>query len=135
MNRSQASSIRIYHHPVYWPGDDNRDPGNLQWKSFSRLDLKISKAINVGGSRFEVYADIRNLLNKKYLWPSLLGYMNRAKEYTYFTSDEYMEEIGKLGLQPGDVENSQIQQMLDVGAYMIYYGEPRLYHLGIRIAL
>jgi outer membrane receptor protein involved in Fe transport len=131
----RAGEWITYHHPLYWPGDDNRDPGNLQWKSFSRLDLKISKAVDVSGSRFEIYADIRNLLNKKYLWPSLLNRMDQAKEYTYFTSDEYLEEIGKLGLQPGDVENSQIQQMLNVGAYMIYYGEPRLYHFGIRISL
>lgn len=40
---------------------------NLQWKGHRYIDLRINKRLRVGLINFEIFADINNLLNSKYI--------------------------------------------------------------------
>ncbi len=100
------------------------DPFNLQWEAFSRLDLRVMKGFDLGGSNLLVYMDVRNLLDTKYFHPKLRKNLISSKDYTKFTDDIYFKEIERLGLKPGNVDHPEIQKMLEQGPYWIYYGEP-----------
>ncbi len=130
----RAGEWITYHHPTYWPGDDQQDPANLQWEGWSRLDLRLSKQLRTKGLRFKLYMDVRNLLNSKYFNSGLARYLSSAKDYTMFNKDEYMEEIGRLGLKPGNVTHPDVRRLLENGPYWIYYGEPRHYSFGVEFS-
>jgi len=130
----RAGEWITYHHPTYWPGDDQQDPANLQWESWKRLDLRLSKQFRSSGLRFKLYMDVRNLLNTKYFYSGLIPFLSASKDYTLFNKDEYMEEIGRLGLKPGNVTHPDIQRMLEHGPYWIFYGEPRHFSFGIEFS-
>jgi hypothetical protein len=53
------------------PGDPSTEPDNMTWFNYYQLNLKIAKGFMIGGLRAEISADIRNLLNWKFL--NLLG--------------------------------------------------------------
>lgn len=103
---------------------DEIDPFNLKWKDFSRLDMRLMKAIKIGSTEITLSLDVRNVLNKKYFHPELMGRLSSAKEYTKVTEEYYLDEINRLGLTPGDVDHPEIKNMLEQSAYWIFYGEP-----------
>ena len=56
------------YHP---PGDQSTEPNNMRWFNYYQIDLKISKGFDLYGFNAQISADIKNVLNLKFL--RLLG--------------------------------------------------------------
>ena len=86
------------------PGIQN----NIQWRDYWNVDLRISKTFNVMGVNLQIFADISNLFNYKYMNPNLYGFdpETNANDYiAYMKSLHLPAEIGDplgYGNIPGD---------------------------------
>lgn len=54
---------------------------NAQWNPYWNVDLRISKTLNILGINLQVFADISNLFNYKYM--TEYGFVN-ASDYTAY---------------------------------------------------
>jgi hypothetical protein len=75
---------------ITWTGGGPTSPGylnNFQWNDFFNVDLRISKTINLGPIDLELFADIYNVFNIKYMDWRRAGFRNLA-DY-----DQYMQSL------------------------------------------
>ena len=75
---------------ITWTGGGSTLSGylyNFQWKDFLNVDLRLSKAINFGPVGLELFMDIYNVFNIKYMNYAYAGFRNLA-DY-----DEYMQSL------------------------------------------
>ncbi|HAB54530.1 MAG TPA: TonB-dependent receptor [Ignavibacteriales bacterium] len=88
------------------PGIEN----NVQWRDFWNVDLRISKSFHIMGVNLQIFADITNLFNYKYMHPDGYGFVDGNDYIAYMKSLHLPAEIGDpLGYgnipgedQPGD---------------------------------
>lgn len=99
-----------------WTGPGGTRPGfsnNIQWKDFYNFDMRISKTFRVGPVGLELFADISNLFNIKYL-DYRAGFVD-AKDYdAYMQSLHLPSEFSQFGYKniigddkPGDVRTGE----------------------------
>jgi hypothetical protein len=75
---------------ITWTGGGPTSPGfvnNLQWNDVFNIDLRISKTINFGPIGLEIFADVYNVFNIKYMDWRRAGFRNLA-DY-----DQYMQSL------------------------------------------
>ncbi len=73
-----------------WTGGGSSNPGylnNFQWNSIFNVDLRISKNINLGLINLEIFADIYNVFNIKYMGYYRAGFRD-GSDY-----DQYMQSL------------------------------------------
>lgn len=78
---------------------------NVQWRDYWNVDLRISKTINVMGVNLQLFADITNLFNYKYMDPNGYGFIDNNDYIAYMKSLHLPAEIGDplgYGNIPGD---------------------------------
>ncbi len=84
---------------------------NLQWKGERYIDLRISKRLRVGRTSFELFSDINNVLNSKYISDS--GFYDYYDLYDYYRSLHLPmyegAEYQVWGSTPGDDQVGDIQ--------------------------
>jgi len=99
-----------------WTGPGGTRPGfsnNIQWKDFYNFDMRISKTFRLGPVGLEMFADISNLFNIKYL-DYRAGFVD-AKDYdAYMQSLHLPSEFSQFGYKnivgedkPGDVRTGE----------------------------
>jgi hypothetical protein len=57
---------------------------NIQWAPNWSIDMRISKVFEIGSYNFQLFADINNLLNKKYI--NTRGFYDSQDERDYYES-------------------------------------------------
>jgi len=78
-----------------WVGGGSK-PGvvnNVQWNDSYNFDMRISKTIDLGYFDLELFADISNLFNFKYM--STYGFSNGSDYENYLKSLHFPEDIAK----------------------------------------
>ncbi len=65
---------------------------NIQWVDRTTVDMKVSKSLHVNTSRIQVFVDISNLFNSKYL--SYAGFVNTYDYIDYIESLHFSWEDG-----------------------------------------
>jgi hypothetical protein len=88
------------------PGIEN----NVKWRDYWNVNLRISKTLNIMGLNLQLFADVSNLLNYRYMDPSGYGFVDANDFIAYMKSLHLPAEIGDpLGYgnipgndQPGD---------------------------------
>ena len=79
-----------------WAGGGNI-PGienNVQWRDYWNIDLRISKSIHIMGVNLQIFADISNLFNYKYMHPDGDGFVDGNDYNAYMKSLHFPAEIG-----------------------------------------
>ncbi|NQU81614.1 MAG: TonB-dependent receptor, partial [Bacteroidetes bacterium] len=79
INISMIASWKAGSHTTYNP---NNTPGvinNVQWKDTYNIDLRLKKAFRIDKRRLELYVDITNLLNTKFM--SYAGFSSINSDY------------------------------------------------------
>lgn len=115
---------------------------NLQWKGQRYIDLRINKRMRVGRFGFELFADINNVLNSKYINGG--GFRNQDDRDAYYRSLHLPMYEGEgyqaLGLTPGDDKLGDVKS--DDKSYInmpsrgfLMYMNPRSVTLGVRVNL
>jgi hypothetical protein len=108
-----------------WTGTGATKPGypnNIEWADFYNVDMRISKGFNFGIVRFELFADIFNVFNFKYMqfsnvsgtssfgagfadrndWDDYMKSLHLPEEYRQFATDyEFISGDDK----PGDIRS------------------------------
>jgi hypothetical protein len=87
------------------PGIQN----NFQWTDFWNLDMRISKTFTFGSINLQVFADLTNVLNTKYLNPDGYGFFD-GKDYDYYVkslhlpefSEEFDKQVGYVNVPGND---------------------------------
>jgi len=124
--RWEAGNYLTYHSEAY-PGTEEN---NIQWTPWYNIDLNISKRFDLSGVTLDVYAEIQNLLNSKFL-DGNSGYWNQS----IVSQEEYLELVAKKGLKPGEYDDPDVQKFLDKAMYYILYGKPQDVWFGVKVML
>ncbi len=95
-----------------WTGPGGTRPGysnNIQWKDYWNVDVRISKTFKFGPAAIEIFADISNVFNIKYL-DYRAGFVDAKDWDAYMQSLHLPEDFSKFGYsnvvgddKPGDV--------------------------------
>jgi hypothetical protein len=72
------------------PGIEN----NVQWKDYWNVDMRISKSFHFMGVNLQIFADITNLFNYKYMNPGGYGFVDNNDNIAYMKSLHLPAEIG-----------------------------------------
>jgi hypothetical protein len=119
---------------------------NVQWTPSWSIDMRISKIFNIGNYRFQLFADINNLLNNKYLQTK--GFYDGQDERDYFESlhlpmyadpeyDGLRDEANGLYIagddKPGDVKSEDKPYINMPNRDFLTYRDLRSVQFGIRI--
>lgn len=83
------------------PGIEN----NVQWRDYWNVDLRISKSFHFMGVNLQIFADITNLFDFKYMNPGGYGFIDANDYIAYMKSLHLPAEIGDplgYGNIPGD---------------------------------
>ena len=122
----EAGNYITYHSEAY-PGNDEN---NIQWTPWSNIDLNVTKRFHASGLTFDIYTEIQNLLNSKFL--------NGAPSYwdqSLVSQDQYLELVAKKGLKPGTWNDPDVQKFLSKTMYYLLYGPTRNIWFGVRLIL
>jgi hypothetical protein len=123
-------------------GDQTLIVNNVQWKSQWSMDLKVSKRISAGHINAELYADINNVFNLKYLNPNAFINANEKEDYLKslhlpmysdprFASNGYIAGDDQIG----DVQSADKPYIRMPSRDFLWYTNPRYVTLGIRVNL
>ena len=123
--RWEAGEWLTYHSESY-PGDEKN---NIQWTSWYNIDVNVSKGFKLFGLYTEVYAEVQNLLNSKFL-DGDGSFWNQS----LITQEQYLELVAEKGLKPGEFNDPDIEKFLDKGMYYLLYGPTRDIWFGIRMS-
>lgn len=115
------------------PGIEN----NVQWKDSWNVDMRLSKTFSFAGANVQLFMDVTNLFNMKYM--TLYGFVDTQDYLNYMKSLHLPGEIGdQLGYgniagsdrpgdyrtvpyepyDPNDPDEARRQRMLDTKAYI-----------------
>ena len=122
----RAGNFITYHSEAY-PGTEEN---NIQWTSWSNIDLNISKRFELPGITFDIYTEIQNLLNSKFLNGN-----PKFWDQSIVSQEQYLELVAKKGLKPGTYNDPDVQKFLDKSMYYILYGPTRDIWFGLRVML
>lgn len=99
-----------------WTGPGGTRPGysnNIQWKDYWNVDLRISKTFKFGPAAIELFADISNVFNIKYL-DYRAGFVDAKDWDAYMQSLHLPEDFSKFGYsnivgddKPGDIRTGE----------------------------
>jgi len=99
-----------------WTGPGGTRPGysnNIQWKDYWNVDVRISKTFKFGPAAIEIFADISNVFNIKYL-DYRAGFVDAKDWDAYMQSLHLPEDFSKFGYsnvvgddKPGDVRSGE----------------------------
>ncbi|UCE08355.1 MAG: TonB-dependent receptor, partial [bacterium] len=107
-HRYRAGRHFSWHGSPLYPGTDERDPNNVQWRGDHRTDMRIEKSMKLIGVELKPYLEVSNLLDYKYIyWPEGSGAgfgFNVWPVQDAFTN--YMDWIKEEGKTPGDYEGA-----------------------------
>ncbi|MFZ2324837.1 MAG: carboxypeptidase-like regulatory domain-containing protein [Ignavibacteriaceae bacterium] len=94
---------------ITWTGGGSTLSGylyNFQWKDFLNVDLRISKTLNFGPVGLEIFADIYNVFNIKFMDYARAGFRNLADYDQYMQSlhmpSDKVKDFDSYGNIPGD---------------------------------
>jgi hypothetical protein len=94
---------------ITWTGGGPTKPGflnNFQWKDAFNVDIRISKTINFGPVGMEIFMDVYNVFNIKYMSYYRAGFRNLADYDQYLQSlhlpADKVKEFNSYGNIPGD---------------------------------
>ncbi|MCJ7812326.1 TonB-dependent receptor, partial [bacterium] len=114
---------------------------NLHWKGEHYIDLRVSKRTRIIGSVIaEVFVDINNLFNAKYI--NELGFVNNYDRYDYYYSlhlpmykDQEYEYYGFIGGddQPGDLRSDEKPYIDMPNNTSLTFLNPRYFTFGMRM--
>ncbi|MFC1620211.1 carboxypeptidase regulatory-like domain-containing protein [Candidatus Neomarinimicrobiota bacterium] len=113
------------YHSDYYPGDE---VNNIQWKPSHNVDLRVEKEITAGRFGVAAYAEVRNLLNSKFLTSNPVFFFDKNSRY----QNAYLDLIGELGLEPGDYDHPEMEKLLMSLGYYTLYGFPRDIWIGLK---
>jgi Carboxypeptidase regulatory-like domain len=97
---------------ITWVGGGGASiPGitnNFQWVDYWNMDMRVSKTFTFGSLNLQLFADVSNLFNTKYLDPAGYGFYDGA-DYDYYMkslhlpdfSPEFKQQVGYVNV-PGD---------------------------------
>lgn len=122
----EAGRYLTYHSEAY-PGVEEN---NIQWTPWYNVDLNISKRFNLSGVNFDIYAEIQNLLNSKFLNGN-----GKFWDQSLVSQEQYLELVAEKGLKPGTYDDPDVKQFLDKAMYYLLYGQTRDIWFGIRVML
>ncbi len=122
------------------PGIQN----NIQWKDYLDFDLKISRSFNFAGLEVDLFANIYNLFNYKYLSP-FDGFGPNAIDYKAYmeslhlpaavAGDATHEKLGYINTpgndQPGDYQSSKKPYITMPYLWQMGMLNPRTFYYGI----
>ncbi|MDZ7724419.1 MAG: TonB-dependent receptor [candidate division KSB1 bacterium] len=123
--RWEAGNWLTYHSETY-PGEEEN---NIQWTSWHNIDLHLSKGFRLFGIYTELYTEIQNLLNSKFL-DGDGSFWNQS----LISQQQYLELVAEKGMKPGEYDDPDVQKLLDKGMYYLLYGPTRDIWLGIRMS-
>jgi outer membrane receptor for ferrienterochelin and colicin len=114
---------------------------NLQWKDWWSVDLRISKYFDVGTVQFDVFLDIINVFDLKYLSGGGFSGDNDFRDYIYSL---HLPEYGKDRYQGdprftagddkvGDYRSADKPYINDPDVQHLAWNTPRIVILGLRI--
>ncbi len=122
----EAGNYLTYHSEAY-PGNDE---SNIQWTPWSNIDLNVTKRFHTSGITFDVYTEIQNLLNSKFLNGNP-SFWNQS----LVSQDQYLELVAEKGLKPGTWNDPDVQKFLGKTMYYLLYGPTRNIWFGVRLIL
>jgi hypothetical protein len=96
-----------------WTGGGGTIPGvqyNVQWKDYLNFDIRLGKTFTIGSASIELFVDVTNVFNHKYMSWRGHGFVDAADKRAYFSSlhlpaeTEGFEQFGTISGddQPGD---------------------------------
>jgi len=119
---------------------------NIQWKDYINFDIRISKLFKIAGANLEVFADVYNVFNIKYMYP-FIGFYDSKDFQAYMMSLHLPAEIAgdqqnqKLGYpntpgndKPGDYRSDDKPYIDMPNLYQLAFLNPRNIFWGIRIS-
>ncbi len=112
---------------------------NVEWKDYYMFDGKFSKKFKVKNVNFEIYGDINNIFNIKYLAYGSRGFLNGPDFEQYMKSlhlpmykdPRYSYEGGND--KPGDVRSKDKPYINMPNRYFLTYTNPRSFFFGLRV--
>jgi len=122
----EAGNYLTYHSETY-PGIEE---DNIQWTPWYNVDLNISKRFDLSWMTFDIYAEIQNLLNSKFLNGN-----GKFWDQSIVSQEEYLELVAEKGLKPGTYDDPDVQKFLDKAMYYLLYGQTRDIWFGVRVVL
>ena len=113
----QASFLGNWKAGQYSTWNPNEIPGlsaNVRWVDSVNVDLRFSKSIQLRGSEFEIFADIENLLDTKYLSYAGFSGIRDFESYMYSLNFDFEEGVEKgndrIGTyRPDDVDYDPLE--------------------------
>jgi outer membrane receptor protein involved in Fe transport len=117
----------LTYHSENYPGSERN---NIQWTSWYNMDLTLTKAFNTLGMRLELYAEVHNLLNSKFIESS-----GTYWDQSTIGMPAYLELIAEKGMKPGEYDDPEVQELLTKGRDYLLYGPTRQIWFGIRASL
>jgi hypothetical protein len=94
---------------ITWTGGGAAKPGfqnNMQWRDIFNVDIRLSKTIDIGPVGLELFVDVYNVLNIKYMNNRRAGFRNLDDYDTYMKSlhlpSDLVKEFDTYGNIPGD---------------------------------
>ena len=123
------------------PGIQN----NVEWKDYLDFDLKVSRGFHFGGCDMELYAQINNIFNYKYLYP-FDGFGPNATDYRLYmeslhlpasiAGDSTNQKFGYINTpgndKPGDYQSSSKSYIQMPYLWQLGMLNPRNIYYGIR---
>ena len=92
---------------------------NVQWRDYLNFDLRLSKSFRVAGLTIELFMDINNVFNYRYMSPSGYGFVDSNDRRAYFESlhlpgnTEAVEQFGYVNIpgddKPGDYRDDNVK--------------------------
>lgn len=129
--RYKAGRHFTYHGSPKWPGTDERDPNNVQWKDDYRTDLRLQKAIQIGSFRMRPYLEVTNVFDYIYFYlpeGTGAGFGFSSNEWT-----NYMDWVKDNDKTPGDHQG--VPNNAYPAKFFLLLNQPRDYRFGIEFDL
>ncbi len=129
-----------------WTGVGATKPGysnNIEWNDYYNVDMRISKGFNFGMVRFELFADIYNVFNIKYMsyragfadgndWDDYMKSLHLPEQYRQFASD-YTFVAGND--KPGDIQSKDKPYIDMPNLGYAAFLNPRDIYWGLKLSL
>jgi outer membrane receptor protein involved in Fe transport len=120
---------------------DDQVANNFQWKSFWNVDLRISKYFDVGDIQFDIFVDITNVFDLKYLSGNGFSGENDFRDYMYslhlpeYSKDKYKGDSRFTAGDDkvGDYRSADKPYIDDPDVQQFAWNRPRSIILGLRL--
>jgi hypothetical protein len=91
---------------ISWTGGGSVRPGfinNMQWKDIFNVDIRLSKTFNIGYLDIELFMDVYNIFNIRYMDYLRAGFVD-LKDYDFYMQSLHMDKdaIKEFSINDGD---------------------------------